>query len=349
MCFPYQACCCALIHDPDLLILDEPTTGVDPLSRRQFWDLVDRIRAGRPAMSVIVATAYMEEAERFGHLVAMNGGAVLATGTPAEIRQRTGCDTLDESFIALLPEAVRAIRVRPDIPPLKTENAEIAISAVGLSRRFGVKLALDVPAGFGQSVRRGAPDGNWRMGGRRDAVPRRNDSRLPGRRATALSGQSCHVPGACGFRDAACGHRPAVPATIRISTAPTRSCPRPSRCCWPLFRPFLVVLAVVREKEFGSITNLYVTPVTRAEFILGKQILYVVLAMAGFGIVATMASLLFGVPVKGSVSALVAGTLIYVYATTAYGLLISAFASTQIAAFFGAAMLTVYRPRSSPA
>ena len=69
--------CCALIHDPDLLILDEPTTGVDPLSRRQFWELVDRIRADRPGMSVLVSTAYMEEAARFDRLVAMDAGHVL--------------------------------------------------------------------------------------------------------------------------------------------------------------------------------------------------------------------------------------------------------------------------------
>jgi ribosome-dependent ATPase len=75
--------CSALIHDPDLLILDEPTTGVDPLSRKQFWDLIDHIRGERRAMSVIVATAYMEEAERFDWLVAMDAGKVLATGTPA--------------------------------------------------------------------------------------------------------------------------------------------------------------------------------------------------------------------------------------------------------------------------
>ena len=82
--------CCALIHDPDLLILDEPTTGVDPLSRRQFWELIDRIRAARPGMSVLVATAYMEEAARFDWLVAMNAGRVLATGTPRELLARTG-------------------------------------------------------------------------------------------------------------------------------------------------------------------------------------------------------------------------------------------------------------------
>ncbi len=85
--------CCALIHDPDLLILDEPTTGVDPLSRRQFWDLIEQIRANRPGMSVLVATAYMEEAERFDWLVAMSAGRVLTTGRaeasrPAPVNRR---------------------------------------------------------------------------------------------------------------------------------------------------------------------------------------------------------------------------------------------------------------------
>ena len=78
--------CCSLIHDPDLLILDEPTTGVDPLSRRQFWELIDRIRARRPQMSVVVATAYMEEADQYAWLAAMDGGHVIATGSPAEIK-----------------------------------------------------------------------------------------------------------------------------------------------------------------------------------------------------------------------------------------------------------------------
>ncbi len=84
--------CCSLIHDPDLLILDEPTTGVDPLSRRQFWELIDRVRSRRRGMSVVVATAYMEEAERFDWLVAMNAGKVLAAGIPrgAQAGDRSG-------------------------------------------------------------------------------------------------------------------------------------------------------------------------------------------------------------------------------------------------------------------
>ena len=676
--------CCALIHDPDLLILDEPTTGVDPLSRRRFWDLVDRIRAGRPMMSVIVATAYMEEAERFGHLVAMNGGTIMATGTPADIRERTGCGTLDESFIALLPEAVRATRIRPVIPPLTTEHPEVAISAAGLTRRFGkftavddvsfsiargeifgflgsngcgktttmrmltgllpttggkallfgrlvdasdvsmryrvgymsqlfslyteltvrqnlvlharlyhieptkarqriaelvtscslgsyldtlavdlplgirqrlalavavinepqilildeptsgvdplardqfwallgdlsrkdgvtifisthfmteaaacdhillmnagkvlalgtpaevvrswggpsleeafiacleastgkeavavavaeasaprprqlmfspqrmlayasretlelrrdpirlsfalfgmaflmivvgygtntdvdhlpfavfdqdqtpesrsyietyrgsiyfseraaitsadqlqrrlqsgeLKLALDIPAGFGRNVRRGRPAS---VGASLDgAMPFRaettrgylegvhqlyltNLARSLGQNASAV------LPAVIDLRfrynqdfDSV---NSLVPSTIALLLA--------------LIPAILMALAVVREKEFGSITNLYVTPVTRAEFILGKQIPYVVLAMAGFAVLAMLAVLLFGVPVKGSVPTLVLGTLIYAYATTAYGLLISAFATTQIAALFGTALLTV--------
>lgn len=135
--------CCALIHDPDLLILDEPTTGVDPLSRRQFWELIDTIRARRPGMSVLVATAYMEEAERFDWLVAMDGGKVIGAGTPAELRAQTGQKTLDAAFIQLLPEERRQAHHELVIPPRIGDGGEYAIEADSLSQRFGDFTAVD--------------------------------------------------------------------------------------------------------------------------------------------------------------------------------------------------------------
>lgn len=136
--------CCALIHDPDLLILDEPTTGVDPLSRRQFWELIDGIRAQRLGMSVVVATAYMEEAERFDWLVAMDEGRILATGTPAELLTRTGAGTLDAAFVALLPADKRG-RAEPLHIPSRQVGVEdeIAIRADNLTMRFGDFTAVD--------------------------------------------------------------------------------------------------------------------------------------------------------------------------------------------------------------
>jgi ribosome-dependent ATPase len=102
-----------------------------------------------------------------------------------------------------------------------------------------------------------------------------------------------------------------------------------------------MALAIVREKELGSITNLYVTPVTRLEFLVGKQLPYIGVAMANFVVMFLMSLFVFGVPLKGSFPTLLAGTLIYVATTTAYGMVISAFTSTQIAALFGTAILTV--------
>lgn len=136
--------CCSLMHDPDLLILDEPTTGVDPLSRRQFWELIDSIRARREQMSVLVATAYMDEASRFDWLAAMDDGKVIAHGAPKEILDRAKKTTLDDAFIALLPPEKRGQHQEVIVRPRsESDDKTPAIEAEGLTRRFGDFVAVD--------------------------------------------------------------------------------------------------------------------------------------------------------------------------------------------------------------
>lgn len=136
--------CCALIHDPDLLVLDEPTTGIDPLSRRQFWEMISRIRAERPGMTVLVATAYMEEAARFDWLIAMDGGRVLARDTPRRMLERFGARSLEAAFVSMLPDERKRGHVALSIPPRTASGpVEIAIEAQGLTKRFGDFIAVD--------------------------------------------------------------------------------------------------------------------------------------------------------------------------------------------------------------
>ncbi|CAH1659819.1 ribosome-associated ATPase/putative transporter RbbA [Chelatococcus asaccharovorans] len=135
--------CAALIHDPDFLILDEPTTGIDPLSRRQFWELIADLRARRAGMSVLVATAYMEEAERFDWLAALHGGQIVATGTPAALEARTGEESLERAFVALLPQDARGTGAPLVTPARVVHDGPPAIEADGLTRRFGAFTAVD--------------------------------------------------------------------------------------------------------------------------------------------------------------------------------------------------------------
>jgi ribosome-dependent ATPase len=134
--------CCALVHDPDLLILDEPTTGIDPLSRRQFWELIATIRADRPSMTMLVATAYMEEAEAFDRLVAIDQGRLLAAGPTREVIAATGAVHLDVAYVALRHHGA-AMPPPLEIPPRVRHDGAPAIVAEGLTRRFGDFIAVD--------------------------------------------------------------------------------------------------------------------------------------------------------------------------------------------------------------
>jgi len=103
----------------------------------------------------------------------------------------------------------------------------------------------------------------------------------------------------------------------------------------------LTALCVVREKELGSIANFYAAPASHSEFLLGKQLPYFGLALLNAFTLILLAIFLFGVPVKGSWAALAAGCAVYVLAATGFGILLSVFSSTQTAAIFAAAIITI--------
>lgn len=134
--------CCALIHDPDLLILDEPTTGVDPLARRHFWDLIEKVRADRPHLTLLVATAYMEEAEQFEQCLMMDRGRLIASGLTQELAAVTPSGKLDQAFTHY--QGAGAVQVEPlQLTPFARDQQEIVIKATDLTLRFGDFTAVN--------------------------------------------------------------------------------------------------------------------------------------------------------------------------------------------------------------
>ncbi len=214
--------------------------------------------------------------------------------------------------------------------------------AAELDRRMKsgeLSLALEIPAGFGRDLRAGrAPEvGVWVDG----AMPYRGET---------IRGyvEGLHAQYLRDLAVAATGRLPSQPVSLEVRyryNQDFKSLYAMVPAVIPLLLVFipaiLMALGVVREKELGSITNLYVTPVTRLEFLLGKQLPYVALSMASFFGLVAQAVFVFGVPLKGSFLALSLGALLYVIATTGLGLFISTFTRTQIAALFGTAIFTM--------
>jgi ABC-2 type transport system ATP-binding protein len=144
------AVACALVSRPDLLFLDEPTTGLDPQSRRQLWDIIERFRAA--GGSVLLTTHYMEEAERLCDRVAiMDHGQVIALGTPAQLIASLGADQIVEFALAsgAAPEGldtlpgVKQVRAGPDRIALTVAEVHRAVPALlALLERQGAELSL---------------------------------------------------------------------------------------------------------------------------------------------------------------------------------------------------------------
>ncbi|MFA7594520.1 MAG: ABC transporter permease, partial [Thiohalobacteraceae bacterium] len=223
-----------------------------------------------------------------------------------------------------------------------TERAPLPdYAALDARMRAGkISLAIEIPSGFARDLNRGMPVqiGAWIDG----AMPMRAETirgyvqgmHLHWLLATA---REQNFPGAL---------TPVVNIETRYRYNPdVKSLPAIVPAVIPLLLllipAMLTALSVVREKELGSIVNLYVTPVTRLEFLLGKQLPYIALALFNFLLLTLLAMFVFGVPLKGSFPTLLLGALLYTIVATAFGQVISTFTNSQIAALFGTAILTL--------
>lgn len=419
----------ALIHEPELLILDEPTSGVDPVARDHFWHLLLELARDR-GVTIFISTHFMNEASRCDRVALMYEGRILTTGAPADIIRESGSPTLEEAFIRRLDQLAGASpRIAPPAPvPAPAPARWVARSRVGFTfsrlwtyarrewmeiRRDRIRLAfallgpvmlmvvfgygitfdverlsyaaldydhspesrsylegfsssryfamhrelenaadletrmrngelrfvVEIPPGFGRDLR----------GGRSPDVAVWLDGAFPFRAETTRG----YVAGVHQMylntlaRTSSLSNAATLPATIEARFRYNQDF-RSVYTVVPgtmmmllLFMPaIMTALGVVREKELGSIVNFHVTPTTKLEFLLGKQLPYVAVGLVNFATLLVLAVGLFGVPVKGSLAALTVGATIYVISSTAFGLLISNFVKTQIAAIFATAIVT---------
>jgi ribosome-dependent ATPase len=416
----------AIVHSPEMLILDEPTSGVDPVARDGFWELLIDLSRNQ-GVTIFVSTHFMNEAERCDRISLMHAGRVLVSDAPAEIVRARGAASLQEAFISHLEEAggrsaeapppEGKITARPHAARRKAfsparlfayaqrEALELRRDPIRLSFALGGALLLMAIFGYGlrldvEDVRFAVLDQDGSYESRDyarafsgsyyfleqppitdpadvDRRLRRHDVSVvigipPGfgrdlraRRENVEVGVA--IDGAMPFRgetikgyvhgvhrshlyDVARREGISVPAYADLELryrynqgfeSIVAMVPAVIPLLLVMLPAMLTALGVVREKEMGSITNLYVTPVTRTEFLLGKQLPYVVLAMLSYLTLVGLAVFVFGVPVKGSFLALTVGALLYVMGTTALGLVFSIFTNTQVAALSGAAILTL--------
>jgi ribosome-dependent ATPase len=417
----------AVLHRPEVLILDEPTSGVDPAARDDFWRLLIEL-SREQGVTIFLSTHFMNEALRCDRISLMHAGKVLACDTPAALQRQFAGDTLEDAFVTCLEQAQGASEAptattRPDAaagptPPLRrgfslkrlfavatregkellrdkvrlafallgalfmmvifgygisldVENLAFAVydqdqspqsrayleafrgsryfaeqppirDAAQLHKRLQrseIKLALEIPPGFGRDLHAGRQPvvAAWLDGGMPfraetsrnyvEAVHQANLEQLAALSSKALPGQTpVRLETRFRYNQDVVSVNAIGPGVMALILA---------------FIPaMLTALGIVREKELGSITNFYATPLTRLEFLLGKQAPYLAISLVNLALLVAMNRWLFGVPFKGSALTLALGGLLYLLATTSLGLLISAFTRTQIAAILGTMIIT---------
>jgi ribosome-dependent ATPase len=415
----------AVIHEPEILILDEPTSGVDPVARDRFWALLLDLSRNR-GVTIFISTHFMNEAQRCDRISLMHAGKVLAQGRPEDIVRASGTQNLEDAFIGLLRRVDNDAATPaqdPDVLPaqqapsargrafsvgrlwayaqreateIRRDPIRLAFAVIGpmllmLTFGFGIsfdvenlsyaaldydnsaqsraylenfassryfkeqprlidgsdleqrlragkiRVAIEIPAGFGRQL----------LQGRTPEVAAWVDGAMPFRAEVSRG----YVEGVHQlFLRELARHagQPLTPAPVDLEVrfrynqefkSVYAMVPGILMMQLILIPAVMTALGVVREKELGSIVNFYVTPTTGLEFLLGKQLPYIAVALVNFASMTAIAMLVFGVPLKGSAAALVLGVILYVTATTAFGLLVSNFVRTQIAAIFATAII----------
>lgn len=422
----------AIVHDPELLILDEPTSGVDPRARDEFWRLLVDLSRSRD-VTVFVSTHFMSEAMRCDRISLMHAGRVLVCDTPARVIASRNATDLEEAFVAYIEEAEQsspvpaAKVVQPQVPqeaiadararqrftgfhrlfayaqcetlslmrdPIRlafaflgsfimmllfgfgmsadvtnlsyaafdhdnTPESRAYLSSFSSSRYFterppirslqemesrlksgDVTLVLEIPPNFGRMMRRGSP---WQVSAWIDGANTLRAGTIEGYVRQAHEHFSEQESRESGSQTTS---RPATQFQVRYRYNPTDESiyafgPSVPAMLLLMFLAILMAVSVAREKEIGTITNFYVTPTTRLEFLIGKQLPYLGVGMINFVIMTATVLFIFGVPLKGNGMALALASLLYAAAATGYGLFISTLTRSQVAAVFAGAVLSL--------
>ncbi|WP_374963075.1 ABC transporter permease [Spongiibacter tropicus] len=419
----------ALVHKPELLILDEPTSGVDPVARDNFWRLLVSL-SRQDGVTIFISTHFMNEAERCDRISLMHAGRVLISDTPTAIQRSRQAESLEAAFIEYLSEASRQRRdsdvdaapeladtprkinphfswrrtlsyTRREALELRRDPVRGMLALIGsvflmivmgygisldvedltyaiydldqtnLSQSYALNLsgsryfierppiksyddmdarlrsgdlalAIEIPPGFARDAKRGDTV----------TVAAWVDGSMPSR-AETVGGyvQGIHQNWLIQIARMQMGMDTQTLATA--ASVETRFRYNPDVTSLPAMVPaimpillllipaMLTALSIVREKELGSIINLYVTPVRRSEFLLGKQLPYIALSMLNFLLMTALATTLFDVPVKGSFLALSIAALLFSVCATGMGLVASAVTRSQIAAMFFTMLATL--------